>query len=146
MSTVNTNSAIDPNLPTTNGTVKVKGYNDLKPEDFMKLLIAQLKSQDPTKPMDNQEILNQIGSINNVNVQQQMISTLTNLNTSQGLSSASSLIGKEVTADAGDGKNSIIGLVDSATVKDGKVYVNIGDQSVSIDKITGIRGDTAQAS
>lgn len=145
MSTVDTNSKIDPNLPLANGVVKTKGYDDLKPEDFMKLLIAQLKSQDPTKPMDNQEILTQIGSINNVNVQQQMINTLTNLNSSQGLSSASSLIGKEVTADVGNNQE-IIGLVESATVKDGKVFVNIGDQSVSIDKITGIRGDTAEAS
>ena len=51
--------------PITN-TPTSKGDNELGQEDFLKLLVAQLKNQDPSNPADNGEFLGQIAQFSMV--------------------------------------------------------------------------------
>ncbi|MCH8134690.1 MAG: flagellar hook assembly protein FlgD [Proteobacteria bacterium] len=51
--------------PITN-TSTSKGDNELGQEDFLKLLVAQLKNQDPSNPADNGEFLGQIAQFSMV--------------------------------------------------------------------------------
>ena len=51
--------------PITN-TPTSKGNNELGQEDFLKLLVAQLKNQDPSNPADNGEFLGQIAQFSMV--------------------------------------------------------------------------------
>ncbi len=51
--------------PTTNRTAP-KSSNELGQEDFLKLLVAQLKNQDPSNPADNGEFLGQIAQFSMV--------------------------------------------------------------------------------
>lgn len=70
-------------------------------EDFLKMLVAQLKNQDPLKPLDGTDFAVQLAQfssleqLNNMNVQLQNLGVY---QMTQGNAQAVSLIGKEVTA------------------------------------------------
>jgi flagellar basal-body rod modification protein FlgD len=88
-------------LNSINGTTPATSATDAagSQDRFLKLLVTQLKNQDPLSPMDNAELTSQIAQINTV-------SGINTLNTSvQGLSSqflqmqslqGASLVGKDV--------------------------------------------------
>lgn len=111
-----------------------KGYGDLKTEDFVKILIAQLTNQNPLEPMDNGQLLNQVSSINSLESSNKLISTLSSLGLSQSLGAASSLIGKTISGKIGS--SAVTGVVDKAVVEDGKVFVMIGDIKLPIEGIS----------
>jgi flagellar basal-body rod modification protein FlgD len=69
---------------------------------FLKLLVTQMKNQDPLNPMDNAQVTSQLAQISTVNGIQQLNTTMQSLSTSlmsaQSLQSAS-LIGHTVLTD-----------------------------------------------
>ncbi|MFO0948887.1 MAG: flagellar hook capping FlgD N-terminal domain-containing protein [Planctomycetota bacterium] len=111
-----------------------KGYGDMKTEDFVKILIAQLTNQNPLEPMENGQLLDQVSSISSLESSNKLISTLGSLGLSQSLGSASALIGKTVAGKVGS--NDVTGVVDKAVVEDGEVFVMIGDIKLPIGGIT----------
>jgi flagellar basal-body rod modification protein FlgD len=83
---------------TTGTASSVKATKD----DFLKLLVTQMKYQDPMNPMDNAQMTSQIAQLNTVEGINQLNATVTNLQASlmasQSMQSAS-LIGKTILAD-----------------------------------------------
>ena len=69
-------------------------------EQFLQLMIAQLKNQDPTKPLDGQEYLGQLAQFSTVNGIQGLQQSLTQLSQSLQASQASSLVGHRVMIDS----------------------------------------------
>lgn len=70
-------------------------------DDFLKLLVTQLKYQDPTDPLRNQEFVTQTAQFSSLEQMQavnQSIKLLLELQKSSNRTSALSLIGKQVTA------------------------------------------------
>ncbi|MCA1526907.1 flagellar hook assembly protein FlgD [Bradyrhizobium yuanmingense] len=63
---------------------------------FLQLLIAQMKNQDPTNPMDTAEYMSQFAQLSTVEQAMQTNSKLDALLSSQSLSQANGLIGKTV--------------------------------------------------
>jgi flagellar basal-body rod modification protein FlgD len=89
-------------------------------DSFLKLLTAQMKFQDPTKPMDSTEFVAQLASFSNVEQGIKMNTKLDSLITSSALNQADSLIGKTVTSI--DGK--VTGVVKSVEIySDGSLAV-----------------------
>ena len=88
------------------------GYNDLDTDSFLKLLISELQNQDPLNPMENADMIQQIGQIREIGATDQLTNTLSNLASSQELVTASSLIGQKVT-----------GLADDASQVDGVWWI-----------------------
>jgi flagellar basal-body rod modification protein FlgD len=84
---------------------------------FLKLLVTQLKNQDPLNPMDNAQLTTQLAQINTASGIQQLNTTMQNLSTSllsaQSTQSAS-LIGRTVLAEGSPHK-----LADGKTVTGG---------------------------
>lgn len=74
---------------------------DLDYDSFLKLLTAQMKFQDPTKPMDSTQFVAQLASFSNVEQSIKMNSKLDALITSTGLNQADGLIGKTITSADG---------------------------------------------
>ncbi len=120
-----------------------KGTNDLREVDmdgFLKLLIAQMANQDPLSPMENTEIMQQISQIRSISATDKLTETLDSVLMGQNLSTASSMIGKKVTALTDDAKD-VTGLVDRISVEadpDGgnrKLRVVIGNQKVDLKNI-----------
>jgi flagellar basal-body rod modification protein FlgD len=98
---------------TANGPRDMK---DLDINQFLQLMIAELTNQDPLNPMDNTQLVQQIGELRSIAASDQLTTTLQAVQTQQSLTTASSLIGKEVTALSTDNQ-SITGRVESASVE-----------------------------
>lgn len=83
-------------------TSAVKNKNKLAQDDFLKLLITQLKHQDPTNPQDGGKFLSDMAQFSTVEGINQMNGTLGSLVTSlrsQQALFASSLVGRNVLVD-----------------------------------------------
>lgn len=112
------------------------GFNGLKAEDFVKILLAELQNQNPLEPTDNSKILEQVTQINSLTSSQKLTDTLNGFALSQGLSSASSLIGKSVTGQVGDA--TISGTVSKAVVESGQVFLMVGEKKLPLSSVNEI--------
>ncbi|MGN6133145.1 MAG: flagellar hook assembly protein FlgD [Aureliella sp.] len=125
------------------GAGKTTG-NDLRDvnlDDFLGLLVTEMQNQDPMNPMDNSQMLTQLSQIREIGSTNQLTETLSTLAVGQGLTMASGLIGKKVTALDDEAKD-VTGVVDRVSVEtNGKddtkrtVKVHIGDKTVDINNI-----------
>ena len=95
------------NIPSSTASTSTAGSASVASEtsaakmsaDFITMLVAQMKNQDPTQPMTSQDMTNSLAQINTVNGINQLNTTMTNLASSlQGsqMSQATSLIGQSV--------------------------------------------------
>ena len=57
-------------------TTTAKGWGDMGAEDFIKLLTTQLNNQDPTKPVDNTQMLAQLAQFSNLSNTTEMKNSL----------------------------------------------------------------------
>ena len=91
-------------LQLQNATSKAKkDASSLGQDDFMKLMLQQLKSQDPFKPTDNTEFISQMAqltSVSGISEMNENLSALTGSLYSAQLLDSSSLIGKEVLVES----------------------------------------------
>ena len=106
MSTVqSTNEASANLLASVNGTKSSAGSANETQERFMKLLVTQMKNQDPLNPMDNAQVTSQLAQLSTVTGIEKMNSTLesfmANLQSSQSLQ-MSNLIGHNVLVEGDD--------------------------------------------
>lgn len=90
--------------------------NNVDVSQFLNLMIAELQNQDPMNPMDNTQMVQQVSQIQQIGATNKLSNTLAALQLGQNLSTASSLIGKQVTALSDDGSD-IQGVVDRVTVE-----------------------------
>lgn len=86
--------------------------NELNQDMFLKLMLEQLKYQDPLNPMSNQDFLAQQAQFTQLEQLQKLNENITSNNS---LTQGMDLIGKEVTLiDPDDPKNTITGVVEEA--------------------------------
>jgi flagellar basal-body rod modification protein FlgD len=108
---VNTSIGIDGNSYTT-----AISNDKLTNEDFLKLMIQELKLQDPTKPMDSKEMLSSQMQMSQMNTNQEMIKAMQSMQTAftqSSLSNASGIIGKNIE----DGNTTTAGISKAYTVR-----------------------------
>ena len=89
-------SAISSIGSSTSTTASSKGLSGLSGQDFMNLLVQQLSNQDPMQPMSNEEMLNQISTIREVEMNSRLTEQLQKLSDQQRFGASASLIGKMV--------------------------------------------------
>src|SRR5687768_2288751 len=75
---------------------KDKGVGGITGDDFMKILIKQLQMQDPLEPMNNQEMIAQMSTIRELEMNTRLSQKLEQLTDQQRFGSAASLICKHV--------------------------------------------------
>lgn len=81
-------------------------------QSFLKLLIAEMKNQDPTKPMDSTQYVAQLATFSQVEQSVQTNTKLEQIMQSSALSQADAIIGRSITS--ADGKTT--GTVASVTL------------------------------
>jgi flagellar basal-body rod modification protein FlgD len=117
---------------------RVTGNSDLGKDDFLKLLVTQLKYQDPLNPMEDKEFTAQMASFSSLeqltNISEG-IDTLSEGTQRQEMLNAVAFIDKEVLA-AGDTVSKIGNYVSTLSFSideaAGDCYVNIFDQNNNI--------------
>jgi flagellar basal-body rod modification protein FlgD len=85
----------------TNSTAQAAGPN-IDYQSFLKLLMAEMKNQDPTKPMDSTEYVAQLATFSQVEQSVQTNSKLDELLQTSALAQAGNIIGHTVTSADGD--------------------------------------------
>jgi flagellar basal-body rod modification protein FlgD len=73
-----------------------KSAPTLNYDSFLKLLIAEMKNQDPTKPMDSAQYVAQLATFSNVEQAVQMNAKLDTLMTSFALAQAEGLVSRAI--------------------------------------------------
>lgn len=111
----------------TNSTAQKKAMMDY--DNFLQLLIAQMKNQDPTQPMDATEQVAQLATFSQVEQTIQTNQRLEMLLASSALSEADAVIGRTITSV--DGK--ISGVVEEVIVaSDGIIAVLEGGEKIAV--------------
>jgi flagellar basal-body rod modification protein FlgD len=116
------------------GHVSSDALKDLDVDSFLKLMISELQNQDPLNPMDNSQMLAQIGEMRQIAATDNLSNTLQSVLFGQSISNASSLIGREVRALDNNG-NDLTGYVEKVAVADNQVNVYVGSQPVKLSNI-----------
>src|SRR3954449_11338989 len=109
-------TAMPVTAPSQNHITSTK--NQLKTDDFIKMMLTQLQNQDPMEPAKNQELLAQMSQIGQLQSQTTLTDSLKSKVLHNNLGAAGNLIGKSVQGVDSTGK-SISGLVNSVRVQDG---------------------------
>lgn len=113
------------------------GFAGLTSGDFMRLLIVQLQNQDPTEPVGNDDLLNQLAMMRNLQSNIELADALKSITSSQELSNASTYIGKTIT---GTNLNleQVTGVVDRAFIADGETFVGIGTNKIGLKQVESV--------
>ncbi|MBI5724440.1 MAG: hypothetical protein HZA50_10815 [Planctomycetes bacterium] len=105
--------------------------------DYLKLLITQLRNQDPTSPMDNNEMASQMAMFSQLEQLENLNKSATRSLALQQMSQASTMIGKTVTYNTETGQMS--GRVQAVEVAGDEVSLNINNQNVALTDVIAIQ-------
>ncbi|MFZ4403376.1 MAG: flagellar hook assembly protein FlgD [Pseudobdellovibrionaceae bacterium] len=97
------NKISDPNWTDPTKKVRTAGNDKLDKDAFFKLMLAQMKNQDPTSPLKSHEMAAQLASFSSLEQMQNMNKTMTDLRNAQRPSEnfqALNLLGKSVAGDS----------------------------------------------
>ena len=113
-------------------------------EVFLKLLVTQLTHQDPSNPMDTNEMIAQTTQLA---MMEQLTALADNGTEAFALNmrqAATALIGQEASFKDADGK-AVTGIVTKVSFDGAVPQVTIGDKTIALDAITGVTSTTAPA-
>ena len=111
-----------------------KGNSSVNKDDFLQLLVAQMKYQDPLEPTSNTEWVSQYATFSELEEMQNMAGSLE-------LSRASSYVGKTVqlsTTDAQGNTQYVQGNVDYVTYEAGKAYLSVNGNLYSLNDLLNV--------
>lgn len=126
------NSSTSATSTTSSGSASGTDAADatLNYQSFLKLLIAQMKNQDPTDPMDASEQVAQLATFSQVEQSIKMNSNLETLLVSESLTQASTYIGKTITSS--DGKTSGV-VAEVEVTSDGVTAITTSGKEIAIE-------------
>lgn len=111
--------------------------SSLTSNDFLNLMIEQLKYQDPMSPTDNSEFISQECQFAQLQATQDMSS---NMSQNNSIMQTLSLVGKEVTlTDPDDATKTITGTVDEAKFNSTGSVIVVNDKEYPISLIQAVR-------
>jgi flagellar basal-body rod modification protein FlgD len=116
---------------------------------FYKLLIAEMRYQDPMQPMDNSKMVEQVAGIRSIEASTTMTKTLQTVTKQQNYATAAGLIGKQVTGSVKDtaGKDQeISGVVTRVTFEaNGQVVLELNDgtNKLPLEAVTKVENPAA---
>ena len=131
---VNSAVGVDGNTYTT-----AISNDKLTNDDFLKLMIQELKLQDPTKPMDSAQMLSTQMQMSQMNTNQEMIKAMQSMQTAftqSSLSNASGIIGKNIEdGNVGSSGTSKAYTVRSVESVDGEIQVKAQEMLYLEDRV-----------
>ena len=105
-------STVNPNAPLNQNTTTSSDANTASVDynGFLRLLIAQMKNQDPTKPMDSAQFMAQLASFSNVEQGIKMNQKLDSMMTSLALSQVDGIVGRTIISADGTVAGTVMAL------------------------------------
>lgn len=111
------------------------GRAKLSQKEFMKLLVAELTNQDPLKPMENQQFVQQLASLQTLESTAALTDGIRDLVRLQQLSSASSLLGREVVGVDAEG-GFVSGKVERVATEGNQIVLVVDGQPVPLSGVS----------
>lgn len=126
-------------------SVSQVAQKQLGSQDFLKLLVTQMTTQDPLNPMDDKEFIAQMAQFSSLEETTKLNKTMSAFVQGQQAAAASSYLGREVTL-AADGAE-IRGIVSavSASAADGQVSLTVNGRRYDVSSVREIRLPQQQA-
>jgi flagellar basal-body rod modification protein FlgD len=115
---------------------------DLGKDAFMKLLITQLKYQDPTRPMEDREFIAQMAQFSSLEQMRNMNQEMSQMLRSSQSAEAYSLLGKQIEAFNPDTNARVNGIVSSIRIDNNQFTLMVGDSEVTLDQIVRVTRPT----
>jgi len=117
---INTTTSTAATAQSTAAKASKAGFSALDGTAFLRLLIAQLKYQDPTKPVDPTQYVSQLAQFSGVEQAVKTNSLLDGLITTSALSQAEGMIGRTVASADG----SVVGKISAMKIlSDGSIAI-----------------------
>jgi flagellar basal-body rod modification protein FlgD len=125
-------------------TLFAQQQQTLDQEDFLKLLIAQMSSQDPMNPMSNEDFIAQMAQFSTLQETQTMGSNIAQLRSEQQLLQAYALLGKTVALQADD-STTVSGVVSGVRMTNGAPQIVVDEIAYDLSRVltittTGLAG------
>src|SRR5215475_11702176 len=92
------NSTLNSSVSSSNSTQSngLSGFAALTSQDFLTMLITELKNQDPTQPVSNTELLQQLSQMQALQSNVELKSTLDDFAKNEQIASGATFLGKVV--------------------------------------------------
>lgn len=116
--------------------------NNLDKDAFFKLLITQLKNQDPLQPMEDKEFIAQMAQFSSLEQMQNMNQNLSKFMELREVSQGAALIGKKIegTVEAGEKEEVVEGVVEKVSFEGDKAFALLedGETKVAVENINAV--------
>jgi flagellar basal-body rod modification protein FlgD len=109
--------------------------NGLGKDSFLKLLVTELRHQDPTKPMEDKEFIAQMAQFSSLEQMSNISKEMRNLVSSSKSSEAYGMLGKDIEAYDPVKKTKIQGTVNSVFFKGDEIMLTVGREEVSMKNV-----------
>ena len=128
--------------PATTSTAPSASKNNMDKDLFLKLLVAQLKYQDPSKPADPTQFMAQTAQFTMVEKLEEVAKSQQQLVAAQATLQAASLIGRTVSYVNAEGRE-VSGVVTSARISGSNPTVRVGNTDVALSSVREVRNSTS---
>ncbi len=115
--------------------------NNLSTNDFLNMLVAELQNQDPTQPVDNTEILDQVSQIDQIQSNQSLTTTLNGMLVGQNVTAGAVLLNQTIQGTDANG-NAVSGVVSQVSMSNNAVQLTVGSSTVPLANVTSIGGSS----
>lgn len=119
---------------TSSSTPTTTKKTTLDQNDFLKLLAVQFQQQDPMSPMEDTAFIAQMAQFTALDQSKALVTQMTALSASQGIATANTYIGRQVTLDAGDDQT-VTGVVSGVEVTDGTPRLIVNDLTYDLSAV-----------
>jgi flagellar basal-body rod modification protein FlgD len=120
------NSSVPASGAASSSTAATAASSMVNYNDFLTILMAELKNQDPTQPSDPAQMVSQLASFSQVEQQVNTNSKLDSLLSSMAITQAGSLIGHTVTSSDGSQSGTVASV--NVTSSGSVAVLNSGSQ------------------
>ena len=117
---------------------KGTGKGELDKDSFLKLLVTELRHQDPTNPMNDREFISQMAQFSSLEQMTSMNTSIQNMNRSAKSGEAYALLGKRVAAYNAETDRRVMGVVTSIFYKDNEIKLTVGKEIVGLNDIQAV--------
>lgn len=128
---------------TTTGTAATtSSTKTLGQDDFLKLLVAQLTTQDPLNPQKDTEFIAQMAQFSSLEQAKTMQGDIAQMRSDQQVAQAQSLLGRTVQISTGT-DTSVTGQVQSVQMVDGTPKLEVNGQLYDLSQVAAITNPSA---
>ena len=127
--------AVDAIGASGNATSSVPANAGIAQEDFLRILLAQLRFQDPLKPVDNQQFVAQLAQFSALEINRQQSEKIDRLLGMQAADQAVGLIGRQVEVRNAQGGSSV-GTVAAISFRSGEPQLTLTSNGTTLVDIS----------